>query len=143
MQSLNLDHPLLPLSMQLFLSKTLNCERHFMELPLDGGGTTLYHDAKTKLTWPSSLGIRIKSEQLTTSRLSKQQGPPWYNGMTDKGKKTTTKDQRVLDNPKSRTQGNCILKKNKIPRYEIRPGSLGNRIQYMKDHVIIAKFIGT
>lgn len=27
--------------------------------------------------------------------------------------------------------------------FEIRPGSLGNIIQYMKDHAIIFKFIGT
>lgn len=63
--------------------------------------------------------------------------------MRTKGKKTTIEDQRVLKNPNLRMPRNCISKTKEIPRYEIRPSSLGNRIQYMKDHAIISKFIGT
>ena len=42
-----------------------------------------------------------------------------------------------------RVPGNCILKMTKTRRYEIRPRTLGDMIQYMKYHTMIAKFIGT
>ena len=37
----------------------------------------------------------------------------------------------------------CIPQTTKTPQNEIQPSSLGNKIQFMKDHAIIDKFIST
>lgn len=51
--------------------------------------------------------------------------------------------QKDSGKPNQRTSNTFLPKETETPRYEIRPGSLGEKIQYMKDHAIIAKFIGT
>jgi hypothetical protein len=37
--------------------------------------------------------------------------------------------------------GQCIPKTKDLPRYKIQSNNINNRIQYMKDHAIISKFI--
>ena len=61
----------------------------------------------------------------------------------DKGKKPSNTEQRGPSKPNQKTSSTCLPKSAEIPRYEIRPGSLEEKIQYMKDHAIIAKFLGT
>jgi hypothetical protein len=38
--------------------------------------------------------------------------------------------------------GQCILKVDEIPKYEIRSKHIGNYVYYIKDHSIIGKFLG-
>lgn len=38
--------------------------------------------------------------------------------------------------------GQCISKKDKIPKYEVNPAWVSQHIQYMQYHVVIGKFMG-
>lgn len=63
--------------------------------------------------------------------------------LPEKGKKTSNTEQKDPGKMHQKTSSTCLPKSAEIPRYEICPGSLEEKIQYMKDHAIIAKFIGT
>ena len=41
-----------------------------------------------------------------------------------------------------RAPGTCLLKSQEIPTLSITSGGLEAHIQYMKDHALIAKFVG-
>jgi hypothetical protein len=63
--------------------------------------------------------------------------------LPDKGKKIDNIEQKDPGKLHQKTSSTCLPKSAEIRRYKIHPGSLAEKIQYIKDHAIIAKFIGT
>ena len=112
-----------------------------MALSHKGGDPLSYRDVIMHYNQPSSSGIHIQLNQAMKSPLQHHQHKS--KGPYEKDKKMIHVDQKESSKLNQRTSSTYPSKMAETPRYEIRPGSLGENIQYMKDYAIIAKFIGT
>lgn len=73
---------------------------------------------------------RDKGKDHSTGEKQTEQVHPIEEEQTPKGRKG------------SRQSGSCLPKSKVTPSLVIRSEGLANHIEYMKDHVLIAKFIG-
>jgi hypothetical protein len=117
-----------------------------MASSLKGGNPPSYKEITAQYSRPSSFDIHILSYQQKTVLLPGEQAPTneeTDKNLPDKGKKTNNIEQKDPDKTHQKTSNTCLPKSAETTRYKIRPGSLAEKIQYMKDHAIISKFIGT
>lgn len=127
-----------------------SCKRNQILGPMapssKGGEPPSYKEVTTQFIQPSSSKICIHSNRLkATAQLATQQQTSNIveKNPLDKGKKTINTEQRDPGNANQKTSSTCLPKSAEIPKYEIQPGSLEEKILFMKDHAIIDKLIGT
>lgn len=115
-------------------------------LPPRSGAIPLHTERsqRTLTGHPLQASVFIQSSPCCLHNSSRQQKNNTYDkSTTNKGKTPLNPEQKDAGNPNQRASSTFFPKTTETPRYEIKPGSLGEKIQYMKDHAIIAKFIGT